>query len=71
MSPVSTIHSRVVYDALTACGIRLLSALPETWLVHLIRLAEEDPDMIVRTARRKRAWASPPARTWPGCGRRC
>ncbi|MEZ5285298.1 MAG: thiamine pyrophosphate-binding protein [Vicinamibacterales bacterium] len=47
MSPVSTIHSRVVYDALTACGIRLLSALPETWLVHLIRLAEEDPDMIL------------------------
>jgi sulfopyruvate decarboxylase subunit alpha len=24
-----------------------MSALPETWLVHLIRMAEEDPDMIL------------------------
>ena len=24
-----------------------MSALPETWLVHLIGLAEEDPDMIL------------------------
>ncbi|HET6795831.1 MAG TPA: hypothetical protein VFH40_01620 [Gemmatimonadales bacterium] len=23
-----------------------MSALPETWLVHLIRMAEEDPDML-------------------------
>jgi hypothetical protein len=23
-----------------------VSALPETWLVHLIRMAEEDPDML-------------------------
>jgi sulfopyruvate decarboxylase subunit alpha len=29
-----------------------MSALPETWLVHLIRMAEEDPDMtLVRLAR--------------------
>jgi sulfopyruvate decarboxylase subunit alpha len=27
--------------------VGLLSALPETWLVHLIRMAEEDPDMIL------------------------
>ena len=47
MSPVSAAHSQLVYDALKACGIGLLSALPETWLVHLIRLAEEDPDMIL------------------------
>ncbi len=52
MSPVSIGHSRVVYDALKACGIRLVSALPETWLVHLIRMAEEDPDMtLVRLAK--------------------
>ena len=52
MSPVSTAKSRLVYDALKACGVRLLSALPETWLVHLIRLAEEDPDMtLVRLAK--------------------
>src|SRR5919202_626495 len=47
MSPVSMTSSRVIYDALKASGIRLLSALPETWLVHLIRMAEEDPDMIL------------------------
>jgi sulfopyruvate decarboxylase subunit alpha len=47
MSPVSAAHSRLVYDALKACGITLMSALPETWLVHLIRMAEDDPDMIL------------------------
>ena len=47
MSPVSAPSSQVIYDALKACGIRLLSALPETWLVHLIRLAEDDPEMIL------------------------
>ncbi len=43
--PVSEANSRVIYDALKGCGIRLLSALPETWLVHLLSLAEEDPEM--------------------------
>ena len=47
MSPVSTTHSQVIYDALKASGIRLMSALPETWLVHLIRMAEDDPEMIL------------------------
>src|SRR5258708_22363938 len=47
MSPVSTTSSRAVYDALKASGVRLMSALPETWLVHLIRMAEEDPEMIL------------------------
>jgi sulfopyruvate decarboxylase subunit alpha len=52
MSPVSTAHSRLVYDALKSCGVRLMSALPETWLVHLIRMAEDDPDMtLVRLAK--------------------
>jgi sulfopyruvate decarboxylase subunit alpha len=52
MSPVSVTSSQIVYDALKGCGIRLMSALPETWLVHLIRLADEDPDMtLVRLAK--------------------
>ena len=52
MSPVSINSSRAIYDALTASGIRLMSALPETWLVHLIRMAEEDPEMtLVRLAK--------------------
>jgi len=45
--PVSTASSTAVYGALKANGVRLISALPETWLVHLIRLAEEDPEMIL------------------------
>jgi sulfopyruvate decarboxylase subunit alpha len=50
--PVSQASSKVVYDALRACGVRLLSVLPETWLVHLVTLAEEDPEMtLVRLAK--------------------
>ena len=50
--PVSLENSKVVYDALKGCGVRLMSSLPETWLVHLIRMAEEDPE--------------PPAALWRG-----
>lgn len=50
--PVSVENSRVVYDALKACDIKLFSALPETWLVHLIRFAEDDQDStLVRLAK--------------------
>ena len=45
--PVSLTNSRLIYDALKECDIRLVSALPETWLVHLIRLADEDPEVIL------------------------
>src|SRR5438034_5502120 len=45
--PVSESSSKVVYGALKAAGVRIVSALPETWLVHLIRMAEDDPDMIL------------------------
>ena len=50
--PVSTTSSRLIYDSLKAVGVRLMSALPETWLVHLIRMAEEDPEVqLVRLAK--------------------
>jgi sulfopyruvate decarboxylase subunit alpha len=50
--PVSAASSRLVYDSLKECGVRLLSVLPETWLVHLVGLAEEDPEMtLVRLAK--------------------
>jgi sulfopyruvate decarboxylase subunit alpha len=50
--PVSVANSQVVYDAMKAVGVKLVSALPETWLVHLIRMADEDPDMrLVRLAK--------------------
>jgi len=50
--PVSETHSRLIYEALKECDIRMLSALPETWLVHLIRLADDDPEVaLVRLAK--------------------
>lgn len=50
--PVSLANSQIVYDALKACDVRLISALPETWLVHLIRMAEDDANMnLVRLAK--------------------
>src|SRR5215831_9991746 len=50
--PVSLASSQRVYDALKGCGVRLLSVLPETWLVHLVSLAEADPEMtLVRLAK--------------------
>ena len=50
--PVSTTHSKLIYETLKAIGVRIVSALPETWLVHLIRFAEDDPDMtLVRLAK--------------------
>jgi sulfopyruvate decarboxylase subunit alpha len=45
--PVSLQNSRLIFESLKACDIRLVSALPETWLVHLIRMADEDPEMIL------------------------
>ena len=50
--PVSVPHSQLIYQSLKDAGIRLISALPETWLVHLIRMAEEDDAMtLVRLAK--------------------
>ena len=50
--PVSLTHSKVIYESLKECNIRIVSALPETWLVHLIRLTDEDPEMtLVRLAK--------------------
>ena len=50
--PVSAANSAILFDALKDCGVRLMSALPETWLVHLIRMADDDPDVtLVRLAK--------------------
>ena len=50
--PVSTSSSQVIYNCLKDIGVRMVSALPETWLVHLIRMAEDDPNMtLVRVAK--------------------
>ena len=50
--PVSVSSSEQIYSTLKECGVRIVSALPETWLVHLIRMAEEDAEMtLVRLAK--------------------
>lgn len=50
--PVSVANSQAVYGAMKQVGVRMVSALPETWLVHLIRMADEDPEMtLVRLAK--------------------
>ncbi len=50
--PVSVNSSQIIYDALKGNGVKLMSALPETWLVHLIRMADDDPEMtLVRLAK--------------------
>ena len=43
--PVSSTNSRIIYDALKAVNVRVISALPETWLVHLVQMADDDPDI--------------------------
>ena len=43
--PVSAANSEVIYDALKSVGVRVISALPETWLVHLVRMADDDPEV--------------------------
>lgn len=54
--PVSVTNSKLIYSALKAADVRLISALPETWLVHLIRLADDDPETIlVRLAKEEEA----------------
>src|SRR5271169_2111362 len=54
--PVSVANSRTIYEGLKSCGVRVVSALPETWLVHLIRMAEDDPEMkLVRLAKEEEA----------------
>ncbi len=54
--PVSVTNSRLIFDALKACDVKIMSALPETWLVHLIRMADDDPDTIlVRIAKEEEA----------------
>ncbi|HEV2661258.1 MAG TPA: thiamine pyrophosphate-binding protein [Ktedonobacteraceae bacterium] len=54
--PVSIANSQLIYESLKACDVKIMSALPETWLVHLIRMADDDPDMtLVRLAKEEEA----------------
>lgn len=54
--PVSLPNSKVLYEALKACNVKIMSALPETWLVHLMRMADDDPGMtLIRIAKEEEA----------------
>jgi len=43
--PVSLSNSRIIHGALKKCGVNLVSAMPETWLVPLLRMIEDDQEM--------------------------
>ena len=44
---VSEPASRALHHALKAAGVRLVAALPESWIAPLVRLAEADPELSV------------------------
>ena len=71
--PVSLANSQVIYEALKACDVKIMSALPETWLVHLIRMADDDPE-VTPDARRQGGRGDRHlrrARIWQVSARRC
>jgi sulfopyruvate decarboxylase subunit alpha len=53
---VSRDNSKAVYQGVKSAEIRFLTALPETWLVYLLQLADDDPEMtLVEVAKEEEA----------------
>lgn len=53
---VSRDNSLAVYQGIKDAGIRFITALPETWLVYLLQLADDDPNMtMVEVAKEEEA----------------
>lgn len=53
---VSLNNSKAVYQGIKDADIKFVSALPETWLVYLLQMAEEDPDMtLIEVAKEEEA----------------
>ena len=53
---VSRDHSKLIYQGIKDAGIRSISALPETWLVYLLQLATDDPEIrLVEVAKEEEA----------------
>lgn len=53
---VSLDNSKAVYQGIKDAGIKFITALPETWLVYLLQLADEDPDMtLIEVAKEEEA----------------
>lgn len=54
--PVSEGSAKVVYGALRAAGVRVVAALPESWLTPVIAIAQSDPDVtLVEVAKEEEA----------------
>ncbi len=54
--PISLANSRLIYDALKACKIKVISIVVDTHFAHLMRIADDDPDMtLVLTSRAQEA----------------
>jgi sulfopyruvate decarboxylase subunit alpha len=53
---VSLDNSKAVYQGIKDSGIRFITALPETWLVYLLQLADEDPEVcLIEVAKEEEA----------------
>jgi sulfopyruvate decarboxylase subunit alpha len=49
-------NSKTLYYGIKGAGIRFLTALPETWLIYLLQMADDDPEMtLVEVAREEEA----------------
>ncbi len=53
---VSRENSKALYQGIKAAGVRFITALPETWLVYLLQMAEADPEMcLIEVAKEEEA----------------
>lgn len=53
---VSLNNSKAIYQGIKDAGIRFVSALPETWLLYLLQMADEDPEMcLIEVAKEEEA----------------
>ncbi len=53
---VSRDNSKAIYLGIKGAGIRSISALPETWLIYLLQLAADDPEMkLIEVAKEEEA----------------
>lgn len=53
---VSLTNSKAVYQGIKNAGVRSISALPETWLVYLLQMADDDPNMqLIEVAKEEEA----------------
>ena len=53
---LSLVNSKAVYEGIKETGIRFISALPETWLIYLLQMADEDPEMaLIEVAKEEEA----------------